>query len=86
MIGVLNSASCLITADIHADIGVEQISEGKVADRGVCSGGRTGFVTAVGDILIEVGRNVQDGCRQRVNRQPDPEVKRREVSTGLSST
>lgn len=49
--GVLRSASCLRTADIHADIGVEQISEGNEAVRGVCSGGRTGLVMAVGDMV-----------------------------------
>lgn len=33
--GVRRSASCLITADMQADIGVEHISEGKEAVRGV---------------------------------------------------
>lgn len=52
------SDSCLRTADIQAaEIGVEHISEGKDAVRGVNSGGRTGFVTAVGDILAAVVEN-----------------------------
>lgn len=51
MIGVRKSASCFITAERHAEIGVEHISDGKDADRGVCKGGRVGLVTAVGDIL-----------------------------------
>lgn len=76
MIGVLRSASCFITADIQAEIGVEHISEGNVPDRGVCSGGRTGLVTAVGDMVAEVEVKAQDGCRQRGNRQPNPVVKR----------
>lgn len=48
-----SSASCLITAERQAEMGVEHISEGKEADRGVWRGGRTGLVTAVGDILAE---------------------------------
>lgn len=35
VIGVLNSASCLMTADTQADTGVEHISDGNEADRGV---------------------------------------------------
>lgn len=61
VIGVRNSASCLMTADRQAETGVEHISEGKEADRGVWRGGRTGLVTAVGDILTEtVERMVVD--------------------------
>lgn len=50
VIGVRKSASCLMTAEMHAEIGVEQISDGNEAVFGVCSGGRTGLVTAVGDM------------------------------------
>lgn len=51
VIGVRKSASCFITADTQADIGVEHISDGNDAEHGVCRGGSTGLVTAVGDIL-----------------------------------
>lgn len=54
VMGVRKSASCLITADMQAEMGVEHISEGNEAVRGVCSGGRTGFVTAVGDMFVDV--------------------------------
>jgi len=42
-----------MTAERQAEMGVEHISEGKEAERGVWRGGRTGFVTAVRDILTE---------------------------------
>lgn len=73
--GVRKSASCLMTAETHADIGVEQISDGNEADRGVCSGGSTGLVTAVGDMVpARIILRRQEGCRQRVGRQPNPEM------------
>lgn len=75
MIGVLRSASCFMTADMHADIGVEHISEGKEAVRGVWSGGRTGLVMAVGDMSSERWY----GCRQRVSRQPSSDGGKDEV-------
>lgn len=54
-----------MTADMQAaEIGVEHISDGKDAVRGVSRGGRTGFVTAVGDIVIVVVEN-ERGRRSR---------------------
>lgn len=47
MIGVLISSSCL-RALSEPGSGLIDISDGKVADLGVWSGGRTGFATAAG--------------------------------------
>ena len=43
--GVLRSSSCFITPAIPG-MGLRRISDGKVADLGVCNGGRTGLVVA----------------------------------------
>lgn len=55
VIGVFRSCSCLMTADMTADIGVDTISEGKDADLGVCKGGRTGLVMAVSEGMLDTG-------------------------------
>lgn len=47
--GVFIPSSCL-TALRELGNGLCEISEGKVADLGVCKGGRTGLATAVGMI------------------------------------
>jgi hypothetical protein len=47
VMGVLRlSFSCLMTADMQADIGVSRTSDGKFADLGVWRGGRTGLAKA----------------------------------------